>query len=314
MRIIDTPHPRLGTKNRVYPLYDFAVSLEDANVTHVLRSEEFLPKISLQNMIRDYLNLPNPEFVHFSRLKIKNTPVQKRVIRELIEKKIISSWDDPRISTINGLRSRGIVPETLSELVYELRLSTSKGEMDWNIILALNRKILDPKARRFFAVIDPIKLTIQDLEPNIIELKNHPVDKTFGTRKIETENSFWINSSDLQAIKDNPVIRLKDFLNVDILKVAKKEIIGRKSTETSHEVPKIQWVPENSSIPLELRTINDLYESVDEQIINPNSMIKSYGFVEKNINDLNVYDVLQLERIGFACLQQKSKQIILNLT
>lgn len=314
MRIVDHPHPRIGTKHRVYPLYDYSVSIEDSHVTHVLRSEEFVPKVALQNLVRSYLDLPNPEFVHFSRLKIKNTPVQKRVIRSLIDNKIIESWNDPRLSTVIGLRSRGIVPDTLKEIVYELRLSTSKGEMDWNIILALNRKILDPKVRRFFAVTEPIKLTIEDIEPRKIELPNHPSNKSFGTRILETNNTFWVSGSDLVDIKSHETIRLKEFQNIDIVKATKKGIVGKVSKNASHDIPKIQWVPEQDGVPLELRTINDLYESVEENKLNPQSMVISNGFIEKNILELNQYDVMQLERIGFACLQEKDKKVILNLT
>ena len=314
MRIVDYPHPRLGTKQRVYPLYDFAVSIEDAEVTHVLRSEEFVPKIPLQNLVRSYLDLPNPEFVHFSRLKIKNTPVQKRVIRSLIDRNIIQSWDDPRLSTVFGLRSRGIVPETLKNLVYELRLSTSKGELDWNIILSLNTKVVEPIAPHMFAVKNPIKLTVEGLEPGTIELKNHPREKTLGTRSIETGDTFWIDGSDLLEIKKSPLIRLKDFQNIEIVQATKKGIKAKVSSNPDHTIPKVQWVPVNFAQEIELRKVNDLYDSIDEEKINPNSLIISKGFIEKNITNYKQYEVVQLERIGFACLQSKDNKVILNLT
>lgn len=314
MRIVDYPHPRLGTKHRVYPLYDFSVSIEDSNVTHVLRSEEFVPKIDLQNLVRSYLDLPNPEFVHFSRLKIKNTPVQKRVIRGLIDKKIISSWEDPRLSTVFGLRSRGIIPQTLQDIVFELRLSTSKGELDWGKIRALNRKNLDPIARHFFGVLNPIKLTVQDLENQTVELKNHPGENSLGSRTIDTSNSFWIDGSDLESLKSNSTVRLKDFQNVDILKATKREVVTALSANASHDVPKIQWVPGNFAVPLEVHYINDLYKNFDEGTLNPDSLVSKRGYVEKSILDLSKYDVLNLERIGFAAVQEKGKKVILNLT
>ena len=314
MRIVDYPHPRIGTKHRVYPLYDFSVSIEDADVTHVLRSEEFVPKIALQNLVRSYLGLSNPEFVHFSRLKIKNTPVQKRVIRGLIDKKVITAWDDPRLSTVIGLRSRGIVPKTLEDIVYELRLSTSKGELDWNIIRALNRKNLDPVTRHFFGVIKPIKLIVNDLEPHKVELKNHPQNRDICTRIIPTEQQFWIDGSDLADIKNHPIVRLKDFQNIEIIKATKKEIQATVSNNPSHDVPKIQWVPTNYCVPFELRTINDLYENVEEEKLNPNSLVTSQGFIEKTVLELHKLDVVNLERIGFACVSEKDSKVILNLT
>lgn len=313
MRIVDHIHPRIGS-HRIYPLYDFAVSIEDANVSHVLRSEEFLPKAVLQNKIRNYLNLPNPEFKHFSRLKVKNTPVSKRVIRKLIEDELISDWDDPRLSTIFGLRSRGIVPETMQELVYERRLSSSQSKIDWDIILAMNRKILDSKTRRFYAIINPIKLQIENLDRSLVEIRNHPKLKKFGSRKIETSNEFWINKSDLQEIKNNKTIRLKDFINIDITEIKEDQIIAQKSLSIEKNIPKIYWVTKDS-LPLELNRISNLYLSDEEETINPHSMVTLKGFIDKNITDLKKYDTLQLENIGIACIKKINKEkVYLNLT
>ena len=112
------------------------------------------------------------------------------------------------------------------------------------------------------------------------------------------------------------MIRLKDFQNIDIIKATKKQITAKVSNNPSHGVPKIQWVAENYSLPLELRTINELYENYGEERLNPNSMTISSGYIEKNAQALDKFEVLQLERKGLACVQEKdkNKKIILNLT
>jgi len=186
------------------------------------------------------------------------------------------------------------------------------------MILSINRKILDPLVRRFFAVIDPIKLSIVDIETGTIQIKNHPIESSFGSRSIEISNDIWLNKSDLIHIQTNKTVRLKDFTNIDILEISDTKIIGQKNSKMDHNVPKIQWVPEKFSIPLELRKINDLYifnEKNEEKTINPESMIISNGYIENNISDLKKYDTLQLERIGFACVEKiLNQKVYLNLT
>ncbi|MFX1508149.1 MAG: glutamate--tRNA ligase, partial [Promethearchaeota archaeon] len=176
MRIIEASHCLQRDKYRVWPLYDFAVAIEDSvlGITHVLRSEEFVQKIPLQNHIRNVLNLRSPRFVHFSRLRLSDVPVQKRRIRELINKGIIETWDDFRLSTISGMRSRGIVPETIKQIAFDMQLSTGQSELDLSILLAINRKIVDNIARRIFAVINPVILYVKNLPENTIEIAYHP--------------------------------------------------------------------------------------------------------------------------------------------
>ncbi|MHA2362344.1 MAG: glutamate--tRNA ligase [Candidatus Hodarchaeales archaeon] len=316
MRIIDFPHPRIGDKFRVYPLYDFAVSIEDVNITHVLRSEEFKRKEELQNLIRSYLGFPNPEYVHFSRLRLKNTPVAKRDIRELINKNIIKHWDDPRLSTVFGLRRRGIIPETLKELVYELNLSTSQGVMDWSIILSKNHKIIDNRAHRFFAAIDPVELEVNELESQNISLKNHPTNKELGKRKVQTGNKFWISKSDVNIIRNGLVVRLKDFCNVEILDVNKRRIKAQLSTQNTHKDSlKIQWVSVSENIPMKLHMINELFTSMKDNQLNQNSLIELNGYCEAGIINHGQFEVVQLERIGFACIDSiNENQIVLNQT
>ena len=120
MRVVDHPHPIQGDKYRIWPVYDFACAIEDSvlGVTHVLRSNEFALRIELQDYIRGLLNLRNPKIIEYSRFTVKEPPLQ-RLIRPLIEKHLVSGWDDPRLVTIRGLKRRNY-PEAIHMVAEEI--------------------------------------------------------------------------------------------------------------------------------------------------------------------------------------------------
>ncbi|MCS6769451.1 MAG: glutamate--tRNA ligase family protein, partial [Candidatus Caldarchaeum sp.] len=142
-RIVDHPHPLTGRDYRLWPTYDFAAAVQDAlcGVTHVLRSSEFAFRDELQNHIRNLLGLPNPVYVEFSRFEFKGVPTSKRIIRELIEKKLVEGWDDPRLTTIEAVRRSGVVPKAIREFTLSYAgISQAKKEYDWSLLHSINRK------------------------------------------------------------------------------------------------------------------------------------------------------------------------------
>ncbi|MFW9903965.1 MAG: glutamate--tRNA ligase [Candidatus Thorarchaeota archaeon] len=317
MRVIEASHCLQGDKYRVWPLYDFAVAIEDSvlGITHVLRSEEFVQKVPLQNHIRNVLNLRSPRFVHFSRLRLSDVPVQKRRIRELINKGIIESWDDFRLSTISGMRSRGIVPETIKQIAFDMQLSTGQSELDLSILLAINRKIVDDIAKRIFAVIDPITLYVNNLAENTVEIAYHPkID--LGYRKIPFNDIFYVNHRDLKLFKPRKTIRLKDLTNIKINETTSKEnqieVTSDYDEDHSLNFTKIQWVPKSYSIELIVNVPGPLY--IDGEI-NPHSLTVEKGFIEKSVLELHEGDIVQLERIGFGkIVKMDQKRVEINLT
>ncbi|MFX0126225.1 MAG: glutamate--tRNA ligase [Candidatus Hodarchaeota archaeon] len=318
MRVIEASHCLQGDKYRVWPLYDFAVAIEDSvlGVTHVLRSEEFVQKVPLQNHIRDVLGLRSPRFIHFSRLRLSDVPVQKRRIRELIKNGIINDWNDFRLSTISGMRARGIVPETIKQIAFDMQLSTGQSELDLSILLAINRKIIDDITKRIFAVINPITLHVNNLPENTIEIAYHPKIK-LGSRKIPYNNVYYVNHGDLDILIPGETIRLKDLVNIKILKV--KSLNNNKIVVTSDyddnpslNFTKIQWVPKNYCLELMVNIPGPLY--IDGEV-NPNSLRTENGYIEKSVLELHEGDLIQLERIGFGkIVKLNQKRIELNLT
>ena len=319
MRVIEASHCLQGDKYRVWPLYDFAVAIEDSvlGITHVLRSEEFVQKVPLQNYIRDILELRSPRFTHFSRLRLSDVPVQKRKIRELIKKGIIKNWNDFRLSTLSGMHRRGIVPETIRQLAFEMQLSTGQSELDMSILLAINRKIVDNIAKRMFAVLDPVELRVSCLPGKDADLAYHPKNKELGSRKIPYRNIFYVSRRDLGLLVPGEIVRLKDLFNIRIKEV--KTLKDNQCFVESSYVDdpalnfiKIQWVPNNYCTELLANVPGPIYIGGD---INPNSLKRETGYIEKSVLEFQEGDLIQLERIGFGRIEKIThNRIEVNLT
>lgn len=319
MRVIEATHCIQGDKYRVWPLYDFAVAIEDSllEISHVLRSEEFVQKVPLQNYIRDVLGLRSPVFIHFSRLRLTDVPVQKRKIRELINQGIIQDWNDFRLSTLSGMRRRGIVPETIKQIAFDLQLSKGQSELDMSVLLAINRKIVDNSAKRLYGVLDPIMLHVTNLPGKNVKLAYHPKNNALGSRHIPYSDTFYVSRKDLDILKPGDSIRLKDLNNIrinEILKTKDDHYIIKSSYDKnpSLDFAKIQWVPVNYCLRLIVNIPGPLFIG---RAINPKSLIRKKGYIERSILEFQEGDLIQLERIGFGRIDRISdNEIEVNLT
>ena len=216
-RIIDTEHPIQGTKYRMWPTYDFAGAVEDSlsGVTHPFRTKEYELRDPVYFRILSLLNLRRPHLMEFSRLSLDGMPVSKRKIKPLIDQGLVSGYDDIRLPTLRGLQKRGIVPEAIRQFVFTQGISKVESTVDFSIVEAINRKILDPKVKRYFFVVNPIKLTVTDAPKQKTTLKLHPT-MNLGNRIIETKNIFYIQKEDIMHLKTDNIIRLKGLYNVQI--------------------------------------------------------------------------------------------------
>ncbi|MCD6467166.1 MAG: glutamate--tRNA ligase [Methanomicrobia archaeon] len=294
-RINLDPHPIVGKRYKLWPLYDFACAIEDAEVTHVLRDNEFQFRIEVQNYIRDCLNLKQPFIKHYSRFGVKGTPTAKRKIRPLIEENIVKGWDDVRLVTIRGLKRRGILPETIHELGKEIGLSTAEPVIDWSIIESINRKLLDPVTKRYFFVGNPKELLVKNAPEKEIKLKMHPTEN-LGERTLKVGKKFFIPD-----VKEKE-IRLKDLYNVKILEMGDK-IVGKYVDKNLKNIKKLQWVPEEYC-NVEILVPDLLF--IDDKL-KPDSLKTVYGVAEKNIESLCIGEIIQFERFGFCRLDEKNK-------
>ena len=309
-RIIEHPHPLTGDRYRVWPLYDFAVSIEDhlCGVTHVLRTSEFAPRDELQNYIRGLLGMKNPIYIEYSRFEFKGTPVSKRKLRAIIEAGIASSWDDPRFPTIEGIRRRGILPEAIREFtISQTGFSYAKREYDWSLLFAINRRLLDPKARRLFFVPDPVKLVIEDAPRLTIDAPYHPSNPDLGSRRIEAFQEFYIAGSDAEKMEQGSIYRLKYLLNFEVIaKDPEGAIRGRfLGREPMKDIQIIQWVPAESFVELEVIVPDVLYHN-DE--VNPESLKIVKGYGERAVESVRVDEIVQFERFGF-CRRDSAEEL-----
>ncbi len=311
-RIVEHSHPIVGEKYRVWPLYDFAASIEDGicGVTHVLRTSEFVFRDELQNYIRGLVGLTNPIYIEYSRFEFKGTPVSKRKLRLVIEAGLAKGWDDPRFPTIEGLRRRGILAEAIKEFTLtQTGFSYSKREYDWSLLYAVNRRILDPVTRRFFFVPNPVKLVVDGLEPGEITIPFHPTNKSLGVKKITYTNEIYISSSDAQSIKIGDIIRLKYLANIKIVETNKDQVkavlIGGGPAQN---VPIIQWVSSHRFHSIKVMVPGLLY--IDEEV-NPESLKVVEGYAEENIEDVKIDEIVQFERFGFCRCDSTEEKIFI---
>lgn len=305
LRIIDTPHIYTGTKYSVWPVYDYAVVIEDylCKITHVLRSQEF--HVTLQDYLRKILGFPPVNIIQYARFNFKGTPFAKRKIRPLIEQGIIKSWDDPRLPTISAIQRRGFLPEAIKQFTIAVGYSKSEHTYDWEMFYAFNRKLLDPISKRYFFVPNPVQLKVEKAPQIKVELKYHP-EKDLGLRQINTTGTFLISSDDAKEIKKGELFRLKDLYNVKLTKKTKSELVGEYAgKELIEKTKKIQWVPVEHKIPVQVIVPDVLFDENDNY--NKDSLKVIEGFAEPSVENIAIGQVVQFERFGFVRLDSKEK-------
>src|SRR6476660_7070425 len=188
LRIIDESHPIHKNKYRVWPNYDFAVSIEDSidGITHAFRTKEYELRTELYYTLLDKMGMRKPKMLEFSRLEFEGMPVSKRVLKPLVEEGKVSGFDDPRLPTLEGLRRRGIVPEAIRKCVISLGFTKSDTMPPFETLESFNRKIVDPTSVRLFIVFDPVKLTVINNNLTEVEISNHP-QNNMGKRQIKID-------------------------------------------------------------------------------------------------------------------------------
>lgn len=291
-RVNTTTHYNQKNNFNVWPLYDFESAIEDGlnQVTHVLRSNEFDSRIELHNYIADLFNLPNPEYKHYGRVSISDATTKGREIKQLIESGDYLGWDDPRLVTLQALKRRGIVKESFIELTKTAGLSKSATLIDYTVIAAINRQLLDKSSKRFYFIENPVQLTIANAPDQELKLDLHP-DNTKGGRYFRTNQEFIIEDKDYQnIIKSKEQVRLIDCLNFQPTDNQTGTFTSTNFTEFTGK-EKIHWLPKEES------------QHKKVEILMPD-ISKKIGITEIAIEILKVGDVIQFERFGFCRLDE----------
>jgi glutamyl-tRNA synthetase len=303
LRVLDTekyPHPRVGSKYRVWPLYNLAAGVDDhlMEITHIIRGKEHLTNQVRQEYMYQHLGWKYPETIHYGRLKITGASLSKSKIVQGMREGLYKDWDDPRLATFVALRRRGINPEAIRRLMIDIGPKTSDVVLSWENLYAHNRKILDPVADRYFFVQNPVELSVKHVPREFVaRLPLHPDDPNRGFREYkivpagcESSVVFWVSRKDVDSSKIGALIRLMDLFNVNISGAniyAAEASFESESYELARDIRAqlIHWVPIGEDMPC--------------QVMMPDATLLE-GVAESACKRLKRDDVIQFERFGFV--------------
>ena len=285
LRVVAAPHPLQKTKYRLWPLYNFAVAIDDyrLGITHVLRGKDHLNNTEKQKWIYKYMGWEEPEFIHYGLVSIPKTNLKTSKIRQSISDGEYSGWDDCRIATIRALARRGYSSETFSKYWESSGVKEVDIKFSWQNFDAMNKDFIDAKSKRLFFVSEPREYIFSSEKTITKEAPWHPDNKDLGNRieDIVSGSKIYLPNTDLSNIPDASEIRLKNLCNVKI-NGDKLEFSG---FEHKKGIPIFQWCSRSTEI--------ELYY--------PDGKI-SKGLVEDNIDNLD-NTVVQFERTGFVRLE-----------
>lgn len=289
MRLVDEEHPRLGTKYRIYPMMNFSVAVDDhlLGLTHVLRGKDHLANTEKQKYLYDHMGWDVPEYIHYGRLKMEDIALSTSKAMAGIEEGTYSGWDDPRLGTLRAIARRGIDPRTIYELITEMGVKMADSVISWKKIYGLNRNFLEPVANRYFFCENPQLIEVAGYEAGKVDIERplHADHLDRGNRVLPFDGNAYLAENDI----NDGIFRLMDAVNVNI----NGDEITYHSTsfEDAREVKAriIQWVPVD--------------DNVNVKIVMDDASTKT-GLGEGALTDLNVGDVVQFERVGFARLDE----------
>lgn len=296
LRIKEGMHPLTNKEWRVYPLYNYACAIEDhdTGVTHVFRGTEHATNTLIQKKIFEAFNWENfPYVINFGFLYIPEAKMHKRYIRDAIKQGKFSGWDDPRLGQFGLVRAlimRGIMPDAIKNMIIEMGINPQTIHFTWEKLYKENRKIIDAFANRYFAVLDPVRVKLEQLAHaftgNEISVKIHPNKNEY--RSIPITDTVFIEKSDAVANLGKEV-RLMHFCNILLGKKIIEGSIKSKITDIENkEIPKIHWVPS---------------QNINIKLIMPDGK-EITALAEPSAASINAGDIVQFERIGFARLNK----------
>ncbi len=293
-KISDLPHPKTGTKYRVYPSMDFTWGIDDhiLESTHILRGTDHHLSTRIQNFIREIFKWKNPESIYNGQCEIKGAKMSKSKSTQKIKSGEFIGWNDPRTWSLQSLRDRGIKSEAIREFTLSLGMKKTNITTPIENLYILNKKLLENVPRYSF-VENPTKITIKGCPHLEAKIPRHPNNK-LGNKNVKTSQEFLISQEDFFLL-DNQNYRLMHLLT---FKSDKTGIEPRDfsfiSTEPIGKTKFLHWLPASpDNIQIKLRM--------------PDGKLKK-GLGEYELEKLKVGDIVQFERFGFARLHKKTKE------
>ena len=353
-RIRKIVHQNTGDAWPIYPMYDYAHCLSDAleGITHSLCTLEFEDHRPLYDWYVDNVDLPGhpqlwqplvdagfttpvakPRQIEFSRLNINYTVMSKRKLMALVQEGLVDGWDDPRMPTLQGLRRRGYTPASLRLLADRVGISKQNSLTDFSVLEGCVREDLDSKAARRMAVIDPVKLVIDNLPPDheeILDFANHPKDESLGRRPVPFSPQLWIEREDFMEVPPKGFHRLVPggevrlrgvgiVKCVDVVKDGERvvELHGTLDLQSRAGMPgaerkikgTIHWVSAKHAVAAQVRLYDRLFAVPDpdneesgktyRDYLNPESVRTVRGFIEPGAAAVEPETIFQFERLGY---------------
>ena len=343
-RIIKTQHHQTGEDWSIYPMYDFAHGLSDSieKVTHSLCTMEYVDHRPLYDWFINELNVFPSRQIEFGKVLMSHTILSKRNLLKLVEMKYVDGWDDPRMPTISGMRRLGFTPNSIKDFCKRVGITKRENVVDIALLEHCVREDLNKKAERRMAVINPLKVTIENYPQDQTEYliaQNNPQDESFGTREIPFSKELYIEKEDFmenpskkfKRLSIGEEVRLRYAYFIKCEAVIKDDLTGepvelictydpktKGGSAPDNRKPKgtIHWVSSKHSIQSEVRLYDRLCSDPNpdisddsnlENVLNPHSLeIKKNAQLEPSLKESDSTIKYQFERLGYFCLDNKS--------
>ncbi|MGB0897860.1 MAG: glutamine--tRNA ligase, partial [Psychrobium sp.] len=340
-RIRFIEHHQTGNKWCIYPMYDFTHCISDAieGITHSLCTLEFEDHRPLYDWVIDNISIPaHPQQIEFSRLNLEYTVMSKRKLAALVEENLVDGWNDPRMPTIAGMRRRGYTPASLVEFCKRIGVTKQENMIEMSALESCIREDLNVTAPRAMAVLDPIKLILENYPEGQVEeltAPNHPNDETMGTRVLPFTREILIDRADFKEEANKKYkrlvidkeVRLRNGYVVKALRCDKDadgnittvygsydpETLGKNPSDGRKVKGVIHWVSASHGIPATVRLYDRLFtvpnpaaEEAFSTVINPESLVTvTTAVVEPSLAMAKGEQAYQFEREGYFCADNK---------
>ncbi|PQA91121.1 glutamine--tRNA ligase [Chryseobacterium shigense] len=356
-RILKRPHHRTGTAWKIYPMYDWAHGESDylEQVSHSLCSLEFENHRPLYNWYLEQVYDESkiaPKQREFARMNVSYMITSKRKLQRLVAENAVTGWDDPRMPTISGMRRKGFTPASIKNFIEKVGVAKRENLIEIQLLDFCVREDLNKVAKRVMAVVDPVKLIIENYpegKEEWLETENNPEQENAGTREVPFSRELYIEREDFKEEANNKFFRLKlggevRLKSAYIIKAERvekdengeittiyasydeKSKSGSGTEESLRKVKgTLHWVSATHAIPVDVRIYDKLFtvEQPDAEkdvdflnFINPESVTTIKGFAEPSLKDVAVGEPLQFQRIGYFTKDQDStdSQLVFNRT
>lgn len=345
-------HHQTGDKWCVYPMYDFTHCISDAleGITHSLCTLEFQDNRRLYDWVLDNISIDcHPQQIEFSRLNLQYTVMSKRIINTLVEEGKVTGWDDPRVASVAGLRRRGYTPESIREFCRRIGVTKMDNQVEMSMLEACIRDDLNENAPRAMAVMDPVRVVIENYpegQTESLNAPNHPNKPEMGERDVTFSRELWIEREDFRESANKKFkrlvldkeVRLRNAYVIRADRVEKDaegnittiychydaDTLGKDPADGRKVKGVIHWVSAETAKGAEFRVYDRLFQvpnpAAEEDLfstLNPESLIIKKGFVEANLENAKLGENFQFERLGYYCLDtdaEKEGRLIFNQT